>query len=223
MKWIKNTSSEKQKICSCEAMGIVNSDPPASCKMAIFRFSITRPQAQKVQKMTFFLIFVPPNLFYVFIKCFNTFSQNMVIFWEGHVSTYRFWATFFSSQRCILAHVCLFPTRQIVVVFPPKMIKIEVVTNKNILNVIMTQFGMIGLIVVAVAHCFEIFYKITKNNILPTNFKNFKKFQISKIKFSDILPKLFPYLFKCFCWLIWLLLQVFWYFLSKKLTIMGVK
>ena len=34
-----------------------------------------------------------------------------------------FWATFFSSQRCILAQVCLFPTRQVVVVFPPKMIK----------------------------------------------------------------------------------------------------
>ena len=107
--------------------------------------------------------------------------------------------------------------------FPQEWSKIEVVTNKNILNVIMTQFGMIGLIVVAIAHCFEIFYKITKNNILPTNFKNFKKFQISKIKFSDILPKLFPYLLRCSCLLIWLLLQVFWYCLSKKLTIMGVK
>jgi len=86
--------------------------------------------------------------------------------------------------------------------FPQEWSKIEVVTNKNILNVIMTQFGMIGLIVVAIAHCFEFFYKITKNNILPTNFKNFKKFQISKIKFSDILPKLFPYLLRCSCLLI---------------------
>jgi hypothetical protein len=70
-----------------------------------------------------------------------------------------------------------------------------VVTTKTILNVIMTQFGIFRVIMVAVAHCFEIFYKINKNNILPTNFKNLKKFKISKIskmKFSDILLKLFP-------------------------------
>ena len=65
--------------------------------------------------------------------------------------------------------------------FPPKWSKIEVLTNKNILNVIMTQFGIIGLILVPVAHCFENFYKITKNNILPTNLKNLKNFQISKL------------------------------------------
>jgi|TARA_B110000881_G_scaffold62993_1_gene54544 hypothetical protein len=45
---------------------------------------------------------------------------------------------------------------------------------------------------VAVAHFFEIFDKITKSNILPTNFKNLKKIKISKMEFSDILPKLSP-------------------------------
>jgi hypothetical protein len=62
---------------------------------------------------------------------------------------------------------------------------VAVVTNKTILNVIMTEFGIFGVIMVSVAHCFENFYKITKNNILPSNFK---KFQILKMEFSDILP-----------------------------------
>ena len=100
------------------------------------------------------------------------------------------------------------------------------VTTKTILNVIMTQFGIFGVIMVAVAHCFEIFYKINKNNILPTNFKNLKKFKISKIskmKFSDILLKLFPLSYMLFYWLKWLLLQLLWNFLSKKVIIKRVK
>ena len=107
--------------------------------------------------------------------------------------------------------------------FLQKWSKIEVVTNKNILNVIMTQFGIFGMIMVAVAHCFEIFYKINKNNNLPTNFKNLKKFKISKMKFSDILLKLFPLSYMLFYWLKWLLLQLLWNFLSKKVIIKRVK
>ena len=69
---------------------------------------------------------------------------------------------------------------------------VAVVTTKPILKVIITQFGIFWVIMVAVAFFFEIFDKITKSNILPTNFKNLKKIKISKMEFSDILPKLSP-------------------------------
>jgi len=64
--------------------------------------NITRHLAQKVKKMTFFLIFVYPNPFCVFIKCFNTFSQNMLIF----IQNLKMFLIFSSNEklRCVLGY-----------------------------------------------------------------------------------------------------------------------
>jgi hypothetical protein len=75
---------------------------------------------------------------------------------------------------------------------PSKILKCCSCDNQNNFECNNDSIWYTWVIMVAVAHSFENFYKITKNNILPTNFKNLKKFQISKMEFSDILLKLFP-------------------------------
>jgi hypothetical protein len=102
----------------------------------------------------------------------------------------RFLPIFFISETTFCHRFFCFPCAKQWSNTLKKCSNVAFVTTKTILNVIMTQFGIFGVIMVTLAHFFENFYKITKNNILPTNFKNLKKIQISKMEFSDILLKL---------------------------------